>query len=162
VADKPLETFMTYRIEGLDPARFADTDALLAEGAIRMRAESAGGYPCRVTLEDAAPGESVLLLNHVSADVATPFRATHAIFVREGATSAPRFDDIAPAYLERRTISLRGFDRAGMIRAASVAAPGGADVGIRGLLEDEEIDYVDVHNAAWGCFLARATRSGDA
>lgn len=153
---------MTYRIEGLDPARFADPEALLAEGAIRMTADSAGGYPCRVTLEDAAPGESVLLLNYIHADVETPFRASHAIFVREGATMAPRYDDMAPPYLERRTVSLRGFDRAGMIRKASVAAPGGADAGIRGLLEDEEIDYVDVHNAAWGCFLARAKRGGHA
>lgn len=153
---------MTYRIEGLDPARFADAEALIAEGAIRMTVDKAGGYPCRVTLEDAEPGESVLLLNHVSADVPTPFRASHAIFVREGAATAPRYDDMAPAYLERRTLSLRGFDRAGMIRAAAVAAPGGADAGIRGLLDDGEIDYVDVHNAAWGCFLARAERSGDA
>jgi len=153
---------MTYRIEGLDPARFADTGALIADGAIRMTVDSAGGYPCRVTLEDAEPGESVILLNYISADVPTPFRASHAIFVREGATMAPRYENVAPPYLERRTLSLRGFDRTGMMRKASVAAPGEADTGIRGLLEDEEIDYVDVHNAAWGCFLARATRSGDA
>lgn len=153
---------MTYRIEGLEPARFADSEALIAEGAIRIMVEEAGGYPCRVTLEDAEPGESVILLNYVSADVSTPFRATHAIFVREGATKAPRYDDEVPLYLDRRTLSLRAFDGAGMLRAASVAMPGGADAGIRGLLESEEIDYVDVHNAAWGCFLARATRSGDA
>ena len=52
---------------------------------------------------------------------------------------APRYEDVAPLYLERRTLSLRGFDRAGMIRKASVTAPGEADTGIRGLLEDEEI-----------------------
>jgi len=116
---------MTYRIEGLDPARFADTEELLAKGAIRMTVDEAGGYPCRVTLEDARPGESVILLNHVSADVPTPFRASHAIFVREGATTAPRYDDAVPPYLDRRTLSLRAFDRAGMIRAATVAGPGG-------------------------------------
>jgi hypothetical protein len=158
----PLEMPMTYRIEGLDPARFTDVEAMLADGAIRLTADSAGGYPCRVTLEDAAPGESVILLNHISADVPTPFRASHAIFVREGATMAPRYDDTAPPFLERRTLSLRAFDAAGMLRAAAVAMPGEADSGIRGLLQDEEIDYVDVHNAAWGCFLARAERSGDA
>jgi hypothetical protein len=153
---------MTYRIDGLDPARFADTEALLAAGAIRMTVDQAGGYPCRVTLEDARPGESVILLNHVSADVPTPFRASHAIFVREDAAAAPRYDDRVPPMLARRTLSLRAFDATGMLRAAAVAVPGGADAGIRGLLENEEIDYVDVHNAAWGCFLARAERSGDA
>lgn len=153
---------MTYRIEGLDPARFANAEALIAEGAIRRTTGSEDSYPCRVTLQDAEPGETVLLLNYLHADVRTPFRARHAIFVREGATTAPRYDDVAPDYLEQRPLSLRGFDRAGMILAASTAEPGGADAGIRGLLENGEIDYVDVHHAAWGCFLARAQRSGDA
>lgn len=153
---------MTYRIQGLDPARFADSEALIAEGAIRMTAGDDSGYPCRVTLQDAEPGETVLLLNYLHADVQTPFRSRHAIFVREGAATASRYEDVAPPYLEQRPLSLRGFDRAGMILAATVAEPGGADAGIRGLLNDEEIDYVDVHHAAWGCFLARAERSGDA
>jgi hypothetical protein len=153
---------MTYRIEGLDPARFADSEALLAEGAIRRTTGDGDSYPCRVTLQDAEPGETVLLLNYLHADVQTPFRSRHAIFVREGATAASRYEDEAPAYLERRPLSLRGFDRAGMILAAATAEPGGADAGIRGLLDNEEIDYVDVHHAAWGCFLARAERSGHA
>lgn len=38
------------------------------------------------------------------------------------------------------------------------AQPGEADAGIRTLLSDDEILYVDAHNAAYGCFLARATR----
>ena len=150
---------MTYRIEGLDPARFADADALLSAGAIRMTVNSPGAYPCRITLEDAEPGEQVLLLNFVSADGATPFRASHAIFVREGAVVAPRYDDAVPPFLDRRTLSLRGFDGAGMLRAARIAMPGEADGGIRGLLDDEDVDHVDVHNAAWGCFLARADRN---
>lgn len=150
---------MTYRIEGLDPARFADIDALLAAGAIRLHADAPGAYPCRIMLEDAEPGEPVLLLNFVSADVATPFRASHAIFIREGAVTAPRYDGSIPPFLDRRTLSLRGFDGAGMLRAAQVAASGEADAGIRGLLDDSEIAYVDVHNAAWGCFLARADRN---
>ncbi|WP_454884579.1 DUF1203 domain-containing protein [Sphingomonas oryzagri] len=153
---------MTYRIEGLDPARFANSEALIAEGAIRKTTGDGDSYPCRVTLQDTEPGETVLLLNYLHADVRTPFRSRHAIFVREGAASASRYEDVAPPYLEQRPLSLRGFDGAGMILAATTAAPGGADAGIRGLLEDEEIDYVDVHHAAWGCFLARAQRSGNA
>lgn len=152
---------MIYRIAGLDPALFADTENWIARGAIRVVADRAGGYPCRVSLEDAGPGERLLLVNHVSADVTTPFRASHAIFVREGAEAAPVYRDAVPVMLDRRTLSLRGFDRAGMLVGAGLAGPGEADGGIRGLLEDEEIEYVDVHNAAWGCFLARAERSRD-
>ena len=150
---------MTYRIAGLDPGRFSDVAGLIAAGAIRTIADAPRAYPCRVTLEDAAPGEPVLLVNFVSADVDTPFRASHAIYVREGATAAPVYRDAVPDYLDRRTLSLRGFDRAGMIRLAALAGPGEADAGLRGLLHDAEISYVDVHNAAYGCFLARAGRS---
>jgi hypothetical protein len=149
---------MAYRIRGLDPAAFADTDTLIAAGAIRMTVDRPNAFPCRVSLEDAAPGTKVLLLNFVSADVQTPFRASHAIFVREGASEAPLYQDEAPPFLARRTISLRGFDGEGMIRAAMLAAPGEADAGIRDLFGDREIVHIDIHAAAWGCFLARAER----
>ena len=149
---------MAYRIAGLDPAAFADTDALIAAGAIRVTADQPNAFPCRITLEDAEPGEALLLLNHVSADVETPFRASHAIYIREGAEAASHYVDTVPPFVARRTISLRGFDAAGMIRAAALATSGEADTGIRGLLEDKEIAHVDIHAAAWGCFLARAER----
>lgn len=153
---------MAYHISGLDPAPFADTDALIAAGAIRVTADQPNAFPCRITLEDAEAGESLLLLNYISADVDTPFRASHAIFIREGAAEAPRYIDVVPPLIERRATSLRAFDKAGMMRAAMVATPGEADSGIRRLLEDEEIDHVDIHTAAWGCFLARAERAADA
>jgi len=149
---------VVYHIQGLDPAAFADSEALIAAGAIRMTADRPNAFPCRVTLEDVEPGANVLLLNFVSADVPTPFRASHAIYIREGAEAASHFVDAVPPFLARRTISLRGFDAAGMIRAAALATSGEADTGIRRLLEDKEIAHVDIHAAAWGCFLARAER----
>jgi hypothetical protein len=103
----------------------------------------------------------MILLNFVSADVDTPFRASHAIFVREGADRAAHYRDRMPALIDRRTTSLRAFDRHGMIRAAALAAPGEADAGVRTLLTDDAIDHVDIHTSAWGCFLARAERSDD-
>ena len=152
---------MAYRIAGLDPAAFADSESLIAQGAVRVMADKADSFPCRVTLEDAAPGESLLLVNHVSADVQTPFRASHAIFVREGASRAPLYIDAVPTFIQRRAVSLRAFDGAGMIRAASLAQPGEAELALRHLLDAEEIAHVDIHAAAWGCFLARAERNDD-
>jgi len=149
---------MAYRISGLDPADFGDTDALLAAGAIRVRADAKPGFPCRVSLKDAEPGESLLLLNHVSHDVATPFRSAYAIYVREGVAAAPDYVDETPGLLDHRTLGLRGFDAEGMLRRASVAGPGEADRAIRGLLDHEEIAYIHIHNAGAGCFLARAER----
>src|SRR5687767_3560198 len=111
---------MTYAISGLDPAPFLQlyglNDGELREsGAIRMPVTSRAGFPCRVRLEEASPGEKVLLINHVSHDVANPYRATHAIFVTEGATTAALYRDEIPPVLDTRVLSLRAFDSAGMM-----------------------------------------------
>jgi len=149
---------MTYRISGLDPTPFADAEALIAIGAIRVAATHQPGFPCRVTLEDAAPGESLLLVNHVSHDVATPFRAAFAIYVREGAQEAATYVDATPPSFEHRTLGLRGFDEQAMLHDARVALPGEANTAIEAMMADRAIAYIDVHNAAAGCFLARAER----
>ena len=155
---------MTYRIEGLPPEPFktladlSDSE-LAARGAMRVRADRKPGFPCRVTLEDAEPGESVFLLNHVSHDVATPFRSAYAIYVREGAREAAFHEDELPPVFAGRTLSLRGFDREGMLRHALLAAPGEADARIRELFENDEVEQIHAHNAAAGCFAARIVRS---
>jgi hypothetical protein len=155
---------MAYRIEGLPPAAFdglvgTSDGELAAQRAVRVTADKPGAYPCRITLEDAEPGEALLLLNHVSHDVDGPFRASHAIFVREGAAAPGRFEDEVPPMLDRRMVSLRGFDAAGMMRAGLLAAPGEADARIRDLFADTDIATIHAHTAAYGCFLARIERS---
>jgi len=154
---------MTYRIEGLAPEAFESlfsmTDGeLAARNAVRVTADSPTGYPCRVSLQDAAPGEELVLLNHVSNDVPTPFRTAYAIYVRKGAQAAA-FVDEAPDYLARRTLSLRGFDQAGMLQDALLAMPGEADARLRALFERADIATIHAHNAAYGCFLARIERN---
>jgi hypothetical protein len=154
---------MTYRIDGLAPEAFESlfsmTDGELAERqAMRVVADSPSGYPCRISLRDATPGEELVLLNHVSNDVPTPFRTAYAIYVRKDAQPAS-FIDEAPDYLARRTLSLRGFDEAGMLRQGMIAQPGEADAQIRALFERADIATIHAHNAAHGCFLARIERN---
>jgi hypothetical protein len=154
---------MTYRIEGLAPEPFESlfdmTDGELAAlNAMRVTADSSGGYPCRVSLADAEPGEDLVLLNHVSNDVPTPFRTAYAIYVRKDAQPA-FFVDEAPDYLAKRTLSLRGFDEAGMLKHGTIAQPGEADAQIRSLFEQADIATIHAHNAAYGCFLARIERN---
>ena len=154
---------MAYRIEGLAPDAFeslfgmADAE-LAARNAVRVTADKAGGYPCRVSLRDAAPGEELILLNHVSNDVPTPFRTTYAIYVRKGAEPAA-YEDEAPDYLDRRTLSLRGFGADGMLKHGLLAMPGEADARIRDLFASDEIATIHAHSAAYGCFLARIERN---
>ena len=154
---------MTYRITGLDPTPFKRlfglSDADLAEaGAIRMQVFGKPGFPCRITLEDKSPGETVLLVNHVSHDVANPYRASHAIFVTEGATEAASFTEEVPPVLDTRVLSLRGFDGVGMMVEAMLTQPGEAEAGIRKLFGNPEIAYIHAHNAARGCFAAKVER----
>ena len=154
---------MAYRIEGLAPEAFESlfsmTDGELAErNAVRVIADNPTSYPCRVSLEDAAPGEELVLLNHVSNDVPTPFRTAYAIYVRKGAQAAS-YTDETPDYLDQRTLSLRGFDEAGMLREGVLAMPGEADGQVRTLFERPDIATIHAHSATYGCFLARIERN---
>ena len=154
---------MTYRIEGLDPALFAHLAGLSDAGlaihrVVRMTADAQPGYPCRVSLDDVAVGQTLLLLNHVSHDGDTPYRSSHAIFVGEASAVAACFRDEVPPALDRRILSLRAFDRDGMMSDAALAQPGEADAAIRRLFADPRVDHIDAHNATRGCFAARIER----
>ncbi len=155
---------MTYKISGLEPFDFAHLFGLgeaelAARGAVRMTADAKPGFPCRITLEDAEPGETLLLVNHCSHGGDNPYRATHAIFVSEGATEPAVYEDEIPPALDRRILSLRAFDKLGMMSDAALAQPGEADAVIRRLLADKAVDHIDAHNAIRGCFAARIERA---
>lgn len=155
---------MTYRIEGLKRMEFerffAMTDEELAtNSAVRVKAGANRGFPCRISLVDAKAGESLILLNHVSHDVATPYRSAYAIFVRETAEGAAVYEDSVPPVFEGRPIAFRAFGTDGMLKDAALAMPGQADDKIRALFARDDIAYLDAHNAAHGCFSARVTRT---
>ena len=154
---------MSYLVRGLDPAPFKplfglSSDALETRGVVRMMVTDERGFPCRVSLTDRAIGESVLLLNHVSHDVANPYRASHAIFVSEEAEDAAEYVDRVPPVFEKRVLSLRGFDADGMMEDASLAQAGEADAAIRKLFANPLIETIHAHNATRGCFVARIER----
>ena len=155
---------MTYRIRGLSPEPFCHLFGLPDEelqrlNAVRMEVTSHPGFPCRVSLEDVEAGGTVLLLNHVSHDGANPNRASHAIFVGEGAEAPGEYIGTPPPVFAGRTLSLRGFDDAGMMVDALLAVPGEADAAIRRLFGDPAIAYIHAHNAVRGCFSARVDRA---
>ncbi|NUQ17807.1 MAG: DUF1203 domain-containing protein [Sphingomonas sp.] len=152
---------MTYRIEGLDPAPYKplfglSDDELAGRGIVRMTVTEKPSFPCRVSLIDREIGEQVLLLNHVSHDVANPYRASHAIFVAD-AEQAEFVDEVPPVF-GTRVLSLRGFDRNGMMAAALLTQPGEADAGIRQLFDNPEVETIHAHNATRGCFSAKIER----
>lgn len=154
---------MSYVVTGLAPEQFAplfsmDDTALEAQGARRVLVTSDEGFPCRISLEEARRGEEILLLHHVSHDVASPYRSAYAIYVRRGVDAACYRGELPPV-LRTRTLALRAFDSDGMLLAARLAAPGEAEAAIRDLFADDRADYIHAHNAAAGCFAARIERN---
>jgi hypothetical protein len=154
---------MSYVVRGLDPTPFRplfglSDEALAERGVVRMTVDSPT-YPCRVSLTDRAIGEKVLLLNHVSHDVANPYRATHAIFITETDEAPAEYVDRLPPVFEKRVLSLRGFDKNGMMAEAILTQPGEAEEGIRKLFTNPEIETIHAHNATRGCFSAKIERN---
>ena len=154
---------MSFRIRALPRAPFEplfalDEAALIARGARRVVADAAPGFPCRVSVEDAEPGETVLLLNYTHQPADTPFRASHAIFVREKELETFTAVDEIPAAMRARTMSLRAFDDAGMMIAAEVAPGQELEAAIERLFAAPGAAYIHAHYAGMGCYAARIDR----
>ena len=155
---------MSFRITGLEPEAFQPlfglSDAELAErGVKRYAVDKKPGFPDRVELRDAEPGESVLLLNYVHQPANTPYRASHAIFVVEGAKQRyDRVDEI-PAVMRLRMLSLRAFDDDGMIVDADVIDGTKVEGLVERLLGNPKVAYIQAHYAKFGCFAARIERA---
>jgi hypothetical protein len=153
---------MGFRITGLPAELFTDLFSLsdrelAARNAVRRIADAKPGYPCRVSLTDAEPGQSVILVHFEHHAVASPFRASHAIYVREGETPYDAVDEV-PEQLRLRLLSVRAFDRAGMMSAADVADGAQLEAVIARLLGDDGTAYLHVHFAKPGCYAARVER----
>jgi len=155
---------MNFRIQGLDPAPFRPlyglpAAALAAAGVERHVADRRPGFPDRVELTDAAPGETLLLLNYVHQPAANPYRASHAIYVREGAAAA--FDRVGeiPAALAIRPLSLRAFDATDRLVDAELAEGERQRAAILRLLADPRVAYLQAHYARPGCYAARIERA---
>ena len=109
---------MSFQITGLDAAPFRrfyglSDDELKSFGVKRLIADGKPGFPDRIELRDVEPGETVLLLNYLHQPAETPYKASHAIFVREGAETPYRAVDEIPEVLRIRPISLRAFGASG-------------------------------------------------
>lgn len=156
---------MSFSITGLPVEPFQPLfglgdEALAARHIVRRTAVAGQRFPCRITLEDAAPGETLLLLNWEHQPAASPYRSTHAIFVNEAATAPRRLVGELPPVLRGRPIALRAYDQAGMIVEAALALNDDVGEAIARLFDHPDAAYLHAHNAARGCFAARIDRAG--
>lgn len=155
---------MTFRITGLPLSQFAplfslSDEQLAARDAVRVKADGRTVFPCRVSLQDAKSGESLILLNYEHLAVASPYRSRHAIYVREGADEATLDIDEVPALLRSRVLSLRAFDAKGMMRGADVMPGTAIENTIDDMLASTSVEYLHIHYAKPGCYAARVDRA---
>ena len=155
---------MNFQISGLDEGRFqhlfGQAPEELAKYAVeRMTVESQPGYPCRVSLRDVNVGETVLLMNYEHLSTRSPYRSSHAIFVKEGASEATVGKSQIPEMLRIRLLSVRSFDANGMMVDADVVDGHNLETMIERMLSIESVDFLHIHNAKRGCFMARADRA---
>jgi hypothetical protein len=148
----PLEPFQ---------AAFALSDAeLLARGMRRYIADSKPGFPCRVTLEDAEPGEQVILLSypHQPAEK-SPYRAEGPIFVRQSAQGSYQPQTEIPPVLSGRLLCLRGYDQDDLIVEAEVVDGTAVTEELTKFFANDNVAYVHIHYARRGCFACRVDRA---
>jgi len=154
---------MSFQIHALPAERFQkyfrmSDEELASVQAVRVTVDARPGFPCRVSLADAEVGEPAILLNYRHQAADSPFRSSHAIYVRENAKQAfPKGGEV-PEVLATRLISVRAFDHRHFLVNADVVE--GAELGesISGMLRNPDASYLHLHYAKPGCFAARVTR----
>ena len=155
---------MSFQISALNIDQFShmfgqDQEALVKYGVQRRVVDSNPRFPCRVSLQDAEVGESVLLMNYEHQPMRTPFRSSHAIFIREDASQAMPDRNEVPGMFRHRLLSVRAFDTSGMIIDADIIDGEHLESTIDHLLENDCAGYLHIHNAKMGCYLGLAERA---
>jgi len=155
---------MNFQISGLDDGQFQHLfgqapDVLARMGVQAMTVKSHPGYPCRVSLEDAGLGETVLLMNYEHLPARSPYRSSHAIFVRDGASQASVGKNRIPEMLRLRLLSVRAFNADGMMLDADVVDGHVLEPALERLFSMEPVDFLHIRNAKRGCFMARIDRA---
>ena len=155
---------MSFQILGLSGTSFIElyglSDAELAtRNAKRYVADANPGFPDRVELRDVEVGEPLILVHHEHQAGATPYRASHAIFVREGAVEPSIVVNQIPKVLRTRVISARAFNAEHWMVDADLCAGSDLEGVIERLLAKKEVDYLQLHFAKYGCYAARVQRA---
>ena len=151
VSGLPLQSFQP--LFGLDAVQLAQ------HGAVRMTADRKPGFPCRITLQDAEPGETLLLLNWRHHGAETPYRSDGPIFVRESALETRVSRNAIPEQQRSRLLSVRAYDAAGWMLDAEVAEGVELEALVGRWFDNPAVACLHVHNARRGCYACRIDRA---
>jgi hypothetical protein len=153
-----------FQIKSLKAAEFSnlfelDQSGLQRIGALKMTVDKKPGFPCRVSLEDAEIGEEVMLLPYQHHKTQTPYQSTGPVFVRKNAETARLKINEIPQMLQHRLLSLRAYDRNGMMKESSVAEGHTLKDALEKIFTNQDISYIHIHNAKAGCYNCEVVKS---
>ena len=154
----------TFQVSALDPAhveaaarRFADGDPFVREVVV----DAAIGYPCRVTLAWASPGDRIMLFRHRPFGAVSPYAEEGPVFARLGAQPAALKAGEIPAYLGVIPhIAVRGYDLTVSIAHAEIVAGSACADAVARAFDNDAVRFVHVRAGAHGCFQFRIDRVG--
>ncbi len=148
---------MNFRIKALDDREFLalfnlGNSELEKIGAVKMIVDEFPGFPCRVSLEDAEIGEEVILLPYQHHKTNSPYQSSGPIFVRKIAKSSIYEINEIPKMFNHRLLSLRGYDKNAIMKDATVIEGNNLKGQIFKIFENDDIQYIHIHNAKPGCY----------
>lgn len=154
---------MKYRISGLRAEQFTHlfgrSDVYLGRyGAVRQIVTSYPGYPDRISLCDIPVGETALLINHIYQPADTPYRGSHAIYIWEGCTEQGIYINELPEVMNGRVLSLRAYNEKHFLIKAEICEGQSVENFIEIFFADQQISYIQIHNAKQGCYACLAER----
>jgi len=151
-----------FQVSPISPAAVADARRRFSNGdpTVEERiVDAPTGYPCRITLEEARRGERVLLFRHRPFASDGPYAEEGPVFARLESPPAQLGQCELPPFLaNRKLVSVKRYDARHAIAGAEVVNPEECGLAISRALDDQEVAYVHVRNAGYGCFLFRADR----
>ncbi|QCX38439.1 DUF1203 domain-containing protein [Aureibaculum algae] len=154
---------MSFRIYALDDKKFSQlfelSDFELEKiGGKRMTVDENPGFPCRVSLEDAAIGEEIILIPYDFHNTIGPYQAKGPIFIRRNIKTKKLAKNEIPKMLNHRLLSFRGYDKNGIMKSAITEKGDKTKEIIEKVFDNDEIEYIHIHNASPGCYNCEVKR----
>lgn len=126
--------------------------------------EAQGGEPCRDVMRGALAGEKLILASYCPFDNTGPYKEYGPVFVlAEGSNETFNHSTLPlpsgqPTDYLGSTFVLRAYCSDERIVDATLSSPEQAESDLQKLLTNEEVSYILVRYAAYGCYSLRVER----
>ena len=150
--DMPSFQIVSLSLQPFAPLSSLSSKRLSHQGAVRVKASSNPGYPCRISLVDAELDEELLLLPFEHHPESSPYRSSGPTYVRAGATQRTFNAGQIQEYVRLLRFLLRAYDDSHMVVAVEVCVGAEVEVEIELHFGNLLISYIHLHNAKRKCF----------